>query len=89
MTARTRFEVGALSPLVAMTRGVLWQRPADFDRLSPLHALRHTATTNVYRASKDPFLAQGFAPPASPLTAVVDTHPSDEELYEGVRDLRC
>ena len=42
MTARTLFELGALSALVAMTRGALWQCPADFDRLNPFHALRHT-----------------------------------------------
>ena len=33
-----------------------WQVKAGFDRLSPLHALRHTAVTNVYRASRDLFL---------------------------------
>jgi len=60
-----------------------------FDRLHPFHALRHTAITNVYRASKDLFLAQRFARHASPLTTVVYTHPSDEELREGVRGLRC
>jgi site-specific recombinase XerC len=65
------------------------QIEAGFDRLYPFHALRHTAITNVYRASKDLFLAQRFARHASPLTTVVYTHPSDEELREGVRDLRC
>jgi site-specific recombinase XerC len=38
-----------------------WQLQAGFDRLYPLHALRHTAVTNVYRASRDLFLAQRFA----------------------------
>ena len=65
------------------------QMEAGFDRLYPFHALRHTAITNVYRASKDLFLAQRFARHASPLTTVVYTHPSDEELREGVRGLRC
>ena len=65
------------------------QVQAGFDRLYPFHALRHTAITNVYRASKDLFLAQRFARHASPLTTVVYTHPSDEELREGVRGLRC
>jgi hypothetical protein len=45
--------------------------------------------TKVYRASWDLFLAQRFARHASPLTTVVYTHPSDEELYAGIRDLRC
>lgn len=65
------------------------QIEAGFDRLYSLHALRHTAITNVYRASKDLFLAQRFARHASPLTTVIYTHPSDEELQEGVRGLRC
>jgi hypothetical protein len=60
MTARTLFELGALSALVAMTRGALWKCPADFDRPNPFHALRHTAIMNDYRASKDLFLAQRF-----------------------------
>jgi integrase/recombinase XerC len=62
---------------------------AGFNRLYPLHALRHTAITNVYRASKDLFLAQRFARHASPLTTVIYTHASDEELREGVRRLSC
>jgi site-specific recombinase XerC len=65
------------------------QIEAGFDRLYPFHALRHTAITNVYRASKDLFLAQRFARHASPLTTVIYTHPSDEELREGVRTLQC
>lgn len=62
---------------------------AGFDRLYPLHALRHTAITNVYRASKDLFLAQRFARHASPLTTVIYTHASDEDLRAGVRLLSC
>ena len=38
----------------------VWQRRAGFDRLYPLHALRHTAVTNVYRASRDLFLPKGL-----------------------------
>ena len=67
----------------------LWQRRADFDRFYPFHALRHTAVTNVYRASRDLFLAQRFARHASPLTTVIYTHPSDEELRDRVRNLLC
>ncbi len=66
-----------------------WQVKAGLDRIYPLHALRHTAVTNVYRASRDLFLAQRFARHVSPLTTVVYTHPSDEELMEGIRGLRC
>ena len=66
-----------------------WQAKAGFDRLYPFHALRHTAVTNVYRASRDLFLAQRFARHVSPLTTTVYTHPGDEELFEGVRNLPC
>jgi integrase len=66
-----------------------WQERAGFDRLYPLHALRHTAITSVWRASRDLFLAQRFARHVSPLTTVCYTHPSDEELRAGVRELAC
>jgi hypothetical protein len=38
-----------------------WQRRAGFDRIHGFHALRHSAVTNVYRASRDAFLAERFA----------------------------
>ena len=66
-----------------------WQLKAGFDRLYPFHALRHSAVTNVYRASKNLFLAQRFARHASPLTTVIYTHPSDDELRDGVRRIIC
>ena len=66
-----------------------WQVRAGFDRLYPFHALRHTAVSNVYRTSRDLFLAQRFARHASPLTTVIYTHPSDEELRERLRSISC
>jgi integrase/recombinase XerC len=66
-----------------------WQVKAGFDRLYPFHALRHTAVTNVYRASRDLFLAQRFARHVSPLTTTVYTHPSDQELFAQIRRLSC
>ncbi len=66
-----------------------WQVKAGFDRLYPFHALRHTAVTNVYRASRDLFLAQRFARHASPLTTTIYTHPGDQELWKRVRGLVC
>ncbi len=66
-----------------------WQVKAGFDRLYPFHGLRHTAVTNVYRASRDLFLAQRFARHVSPLTTTIYTHPSDQETYERVRGLPC
>jgi integrase/recombinase XerC len=66
-----------------------WQVKAGFDRLYPFHCLRHTAVTEVYRRSRDLFLAQRFARHVSPLTTTIYTHPSDEELSRQVRSLHC
>ena len=66
-----------------------WQMKAGFDRLYPFHATRHSSITNVYRATHDLFLAQRFARHVSPLTTVVYTHPSDEELIHRTRRLSC
>ena len=66
-----------------------WQQKAGFDRLYPFHSLRHSAVTAVYQATHDLFLAQRFARHVSPLTTVVYTHPSDEELHRKVRGLAC
>ena len=66
-----------------------WQRKAGFDRVYGFHALRHTAVTNVYRASRDLFLAQRFARHVSPLTTTVYTHPGDDELSIGIQHLNC
>jgi integrase len=66
-----------------------WQQRAGFDRLYPFHCTRHTAVTNVYRATRDLFLAQRFARHVSPLTTTVYTHPSDEEMRDRLRGLGC
>jgi integrase len=66
-----------------------WQRRAGFDRVYGFHALRHTAVTNVYRASRDLFLAQRFARHVSPLTTTVYTHPGDEDMQRSLRRLGC
>jgi integrase len=66
-----------------------WQTVAGFDRSYSFHSLRHAAITAVYRMSRDLFLAQRFARHASPLTTVVYTHPSGDDLQERVRGLGC
>ncbi|MGH9867997.1 MAG: tyrosine-type recombinase/integrase [Candidatus Polarisedimenticolia bacterium] len=66
-----------------------WQARAGFNRRYNFHALRHSAVTNVYRASRNLFLAQRFARHASPLTTIIYTHPADEELWEGIREMPC
>jgi len=77
------------SPRAAQWRFGWWQERAGFDRGYGFHALRHSAVTNVYRASRDLFLAQRFARHVSPLTTVIYTHPSDEEMYRKLRGLPC
>jgi site-specific recombinase XerC len=66
-----------------------WQRRAGFDRVYGFHALRHTAVTNVYKTTKNLFLAQRFARHLSPLTTTVYTHPSDGDLARALRSLDC
>ena len=64
-----------------------WQREACFETIYNFHTLRHTAITNVYRATKDLFITQRFARHASPVTTVAYTHPSDEEVYARIGQL--
>ena len=78
-----------MNPMGRIGQTPEWQQRAGFDRLYPFHALRHSAVTNVYRATRDLFLAQRFARHASPLTTTVYTHPGDEEMWERVRQLSC
>ena len=66
-----------------------WQIEVGFDRLYPFHCTRHTAATNVCRATRELFLAQRFARHASPLTTTVYTHPRDEELLGRLAGLSC
>jgi len=66
-----------------------WQVIAGFGRLYAVHALRHTAVTNVYRVSRDLFLAQRFARHASPLTTTIYAHVSDEEMFERLSGIEC
>lgn len=49
------------------------------ERPHNLNTLRHTAITNVYRATKGLFLIQRFARHADPITSVIYTQYSDEE----------
>lgn len=50
--------------------------------------MRHSAVTDVHRATRNLFLAQRFARHASPVSTIVYTHPADEELYEGIQAYR-
>lgn len=51
--------------------------------------MRHSAVKSVYQATRGRFLAQRLARHAPPLTTVIYTHPADEALAEGVRNLPC
>ena len=66
-----------------------WQQRAGFDRLYSFHSIRHSAISNVYRASRDLFLAQRFARHVSPVTTTVYTHPSDDDVLRRLRSLSC
>ena len=66
-----------------------WQQRAGFDRLYSCHTIRHCAVSNVYRRTRDLFLAQRFARHVSPLTTTIYTHPSDDEMLGRLRGLRC
>jgi integrase/recombinase XerC len=65
-----------------------WQAAAGFETVYNFHALRHTAITKVYRATRDLYLTQRFARHSSPLTTTIYTHPSDEELYSALRGIK-
>jgi site-specific recombinase XerC len=67
----------------------VWQERAGFERHVSLHALRHTACSSVYAASKDLRLTQRFARHRSVVTTMVYTHPSDDDLVRAVEQLRC
>jgi len=66
-----------------------WQQRAGFDRLHPFHSTRHSAVTQVYRKTRDLFLAQRFARHVSPLTTTIYTHPGDDELVASLRSIQC
>lgn len=67
----------------------LWQERAGFDHVFNFHALRHTALTNVYRATGDIRLAQRVARHKRIDTTTVYAAPSDEDILRAVRGLPC
>jgi integrase/recombinase XerC len=67
----------------------VWQVRAGFDRLFNFHALRHTALTNVYRASHDIRLTQRVARHKSVETTTIYAVPSDDDILAAVRGLAC
>ncbi|MGI5865483.1 MAG: tyrosine-type recombinase/integrase, partial [Myxococcales bacterium] len=66
-----------------------WQERAGFDRPFSFHALRHTACTNLYRASRDIRLTQRFARHKAITSTAIYTHPTDEDLLRSLAQLTC
>ncbi|GAB4206483.1 MAG: hypothetical protein OHK0013_23180 [Sandaracinaceae bacterium] len=67
----------------------VWQQRAGFERRVSFHSTRHTACSDVYRASKDLRLTQKFARHKSVVTTSIYTHPTDDELLRAVQGLIC
>jgi integrase len=67
----------------------VWQRRAGFDRPFCFHSLRHSALTNLYRATRDIRLVQRQARHKSVDTTTVYASPSDEDILRAVRELPC
>lgn len=66
-----------------------WQKRAGFTRFFNVHALRHTALSNLYRDTKDLRLVQRVARHKSVTTTQIYTHPTDEDVLRAVRGMRC
>ena len=66
-----------------------WQVRAGFERLFPFHALRHSALTNIYRATRDIRLTQRVARHKSISSTIRYAAPSDEDMLQAARHLPC
>ena len=62
----------------------VWQVRAGFERHLRFHALRHSAISSVYRATRDLRLAQRFARQSSILSTAIYAHPTEEDLVRAV-----
>jgi integrase/recombinase XerC len=67
----------------------LWQTRAGFDFIFNLHAARHTALSNLYRATRDIRLVQRVARHKSIETTGIYAAPSDEDIVRAVALLPC
>jgi integrase/recombinase XerC len=67
----------------------VWQMRAGFGRHMTFHSLRHTACTNIYRATKDIRVTQQFARHASITSTAIYTHPTEEDLACAVELVPC
>jgi site-specific recombinase XerD len=60
-----------------------------YPKFATLTAGEQKRLLRALRATKDLYLTQRFAGHSSPLTTTVYTHPTDEELYEGIRRIHA
>lgn len=67
----------------------LWQARAGFERQLSFHALRHTAITRIYGATRDVLVAQRFARHASLRSTSIYMHASDQAMIAAVAALPC
>ncbi len=66
-----------------------WQVLAGLERRMTFHSLRHTALSNLYRATRDIRLVQRVARHTSVLSTSIYTEASDEDVLRAVRILPC
>jgi integrase/recombinase XerC len=66
-----------------------WQKEARFERRFTFHGLRHSALTNLYRATRDIRLVQKIARHASIESTTIYTQPTDEDILRAMRGLAC
>lgn len=65
----------------------VWQERAGFQVRFRFHALRHTACTNLYRATRDIRLTQRFARHLSLASTAIYTHPTDEDMLRALQTI--
>ncbi|HZC31141.1 MAG TPA: tyrosine-type recombinase/integrase [Gaiellaceae bacterium] len=70
-------------------RFVDWQARAGLERRFTFHALRHTALTNLYQATKDIRLVQRVARHVNVTTTTIYAQASDEDVLRAMRAQPC
>jgi integrase/recombinase XerC len=78
---------GRLSSRQLRNLFLAWQKRAGFEEYYTFHALRHTALTNLYLATKDLLLVQQQARHANARTTEIYAHVSDEDVRRAVEDM--
>jgi site-specific recombinase XerC len=66
-----------------------WQKRAGLTRHFKFHHLRHTALTNLYKATRDIRLVQRQARHKTIVSTTIYAGPDDEAVHQAVRGLPC